>query len=150
MSEFLDRMAPFVIETGSTEILADTYEYRIVRNGFEPRLPGFVGLVGKVLFIASITPAEYREYIFWHEVMCVAKNDRKNCADTVRAELERTRINPRGLHFLPLRLFQRPGAVLSRQSAAFFRRDHCKPRLPGHSAQPNVNTHAIPEAHPVV
>jgi hypothetical protein len=98
MSEFLDRMAPFVIETGSTEILADTYEYRIVRNGFEPRLPGFVGLVGKVLFIASITPAEYREYIFWHEVMCVAKNDRKNCADTVRAELERVPESIRGAY----------------------------------------------------
>jgi hypothetical protein len=89
MSEFLVGMASFVVERGSTEILGDTYEYRIVRQEFEPRIPGFVGLLDGVLFIADTVPAEYREYIFWHEVMCVVKNDRKNCANTVRAELER-------------------------------------------------------------
>ena len=89
MSEFLDGMIPFIVEKGTTEILGDTYEWRIVRQEFEPRLPGFVGLLDGVLFITDTSPPEYREYIFWHEVMCVAKRGRKGCAGTIREELVR-------------------------------------------------------------
>ena len=89
MSEFLDKMKPFVVAEGERTILCKSYSYRIVRPEFEPRLPGFVGLLEGVLFISSDTPAEYREYIFWHEVMCVDHRKRQGCAQTLKEELER-------------------------------------------------------------
>lgn len=89
MNEFLDSMNPFVIERGTVEILEDTYQWWVVRQEFKAELPGFVGISEGILFIADTTPSEYREYIFWHEVMCVVKRGRKGCSGTVRKELER-------------------------------------------------------------
>ena len=90
MSEFLDSMVPFVIEEGVIDdILGSPYRYRIVKQEFEPRLRGFVGLLEGILFVADTTPGQFREYIFWHEVMCVAHRNRQGCAQTIKKELER-------------------------------------------------------------
>jgi hypothetical protein len=90
MSEFLDKMVPFIVSEGIIpDILGSPYRFRIVKQEFEPRLPGFVGLLEGVLFISDSTPLEYSEYIFWHEVKCVVHCNRQGCAQTVKAELER-------------------------------------------------------------
>ncbi|HYV33881.1 MAG TPA: hypothetical protein VE973_03475, partial [Candidatus Limnocylindria bacterium] len=87
MSEFLLRMIQFVVLEGVVEIIGATYTYRVVEQKFEPRLPGFVGLVGGMLFISDSVPESFREYIFWHEVMCVEKRKRQGCAQTLQEEL---------------------------------------------------------------
>lgn len=90
MSAFLEKMDRFVIARGIiTRILDNDYEYRVVKQGFERSLPGFVGLIEGVLFISDSVPVEYRDYIFWHEVKCVIHCNRKGCAKTVEEELKR-------------------------------------------------------------
>ncbi len=93
MKEFLDSILPFLVSE-TKEVMCDLHlTVRVVKQEFQPRLPGFVGLViadgQRILFIADSTPEEFREYVMWHEVMCVLYRDRKGCLETLKEELER-------------------------------------------------------------
>ncbi len=90
LTQFLKKAEPFVVESGILlDIIGDSYNYMILRQAFEPRLPGFVGLIDDQLFMADSTPEQFREYIFWHEVKCVVKRQRQGCTQTVMEELQR-------------------------------------------------------------
>ncbi len=114
MREFLESMLPLLVSE-TKEVMCDLhFTVRVVKQEFEPRLPGFVGLVEhegvRFFFIADSTPEEFSEYIFWHEVMCVVYRDRKGCVETLKEELERV---PEGIKpaYIPFRLATFEGLV---------------------------------------
>jgi hypothetical protein len=89
MSAFLEKARSFAVETGIAELDVERYPYWVLKQEFEPRLPGFSSLVDGVLLIADSTPEPYREHVMWHEAMCVGKNKRVGCVRTIVLELDR-------------------------------------------------------------
>jgi hypothetical protein len=69
------------------------YKYFVLSPEFEPNLANFVGLVfdQTTLIISVATPAEYRPFIFAHEVICNIQlaGLRGRCRQALEAELSR-------------------------------------------------------------
>ncbi|MDE2311649.1 MAG: hypothetical protein KGJ93_00965 [Patescibacteria group bacterium] len=78
---------------GTVEVMVDLkgqeFPFLVVRQELEPRLPGFVGLVDGIVFVADSTPEQYRLPVIWSQVKWEVVRGRRDIVLTLMEELGR-------------------------------------------------------------